>query len=87
MNDPKEYTLSLGESAKVKSGFMTSYSLIYAGMLSDYVFSIAVTWTSGNNSAGHNLYIERGQREIKLLGGRLTVRDVSKSEIRFVFQK
>jgi hypothetical protein len=87
MNEPKEYTLKVGENAKVKSGFMTSYSLVYAGMLSDYIFSIAVTWSSGNNSAAYNLYFEKGQREIKFLNGRLTVRDVSKSEIRFVFQK
>jgi hypothetical protein len=87
MKEPKEYTLKLAESAKVKSGFMTSYSLVYAGMLSDSVFSIALTWSSGHNSAGYNLYLDKGQREIKLLDGRLTVRDVNKNEIRFVFQK
>lgn len=87
MKYPDEYVLKVGESAKIKRGFITTYSLVYAGMLSDYVFSIVVTWTAGHNSAGYNLYMEKGQREIGLLGGRLTILDVSKSEIRFQFQK
>jgi len=87
MKQPTEYILKVGENAKIKSGFMTTYSLVYAGMLSDYVYSIVVTWSSGNNSAAYNLYLDKGQREINMLKGRLTVFDVSKSEIRFHFQK
>ena len=87
MKQPKEFALKVGEGAKVKSGFMTSYSVVYAGMLSDHVFSIAVTWSFGHNSAGYNIYLDKGQRDIKFLDGRLTIRDVSKNEIRFVFQR
>jgi len=87
MKNPDEYVLKIGESAKVKRGFITSYALVYAGMLSDHVFSIVVTWSAGHNSAGYNLYIGKGQREINLLNGRLIVLDVNKSEIRFQFQK
>jgi hypothetical protein len=82
-----EYTLNVGETAKIKRGFMTSYALVYTGALSDYVYSLAVTWTRGNNSAAYNLFIEKGNREIDLLGGRLTVLDVSSRQIRFRWEK
>jgi hypothetical protein len=87
MKTPNEYVLKVGESATVKRGFIKSYVLVYAGMLSDHVFSIVVTWSAGHNSAGYNLYIGKGQREINLLDGRLTILDVNKSEIRFQYQK
>ncbi len=87
MKQPTEYILKVGESAKLKPGFFTSYYVVYAGMLSDHTYSIVVTWTSGHNSAAYNLYVDKGQREIGLFKGRLTVYDVNKSEIRFQFQK
>lgn len=87
MKTPTEYILQVGESVKIKRGFMTTHSLVYAGMLSDYVFSIVLTWSAGHNSAAYNLYIDKGHREISILDGRLAVLDVSKSEIRFQFQK
>jgi hypothetical protein len=87
MKQPNEYILKVGENAKIKRGFITTIALVYAGMLSDHVFSIVVTWTAGHNSAGYNLYFEKGQREISLLKGHLTILDVSKNEIRFQFQK
>lgn len=82
-----EYTLNVGETAKIKRGFMTSYALVYAGSVSDYVYSLAVTWTRGNNSAAYNLFIEKGHREIELIGGRITVLDVSSRQIRFRWEK
>ena len=87
MKQSNEYILKVGESAKIKRGFITTYSLVYAGMLSDHVFSIVVTWSAGHNSAGYNLYLNKGQREINMLDGRMTIFDVDKSEIRFQFQK
>jgi hypothetical protein len=88
MKQPTEYILKVGESAKIKPGlFSTSYSLVYAGMLSDHVYSVVVTWSSGQNSAAYNLYLDKDQREINMMKGRLTVFDVNKSEIRFQFQK
>jgi hypothetical protein len=87
MKHPNEFVLKVGESAKIKQGFFTSYSLVYAGMLSDYVFSIVVTWSAGHNSAGYNLYLDKGQQEVNLLDGRLTILGVSKSEIQLRFQK
>jgi hypothetical protein len=87
MKQPNEYVLKVGESAKLKRGWITTYSLVYAGMLSDYVFSIVLTWTAGHNSAAFNLYLEKGQSEIDILDGRMTILDVNKREIRFHFRK
>lgn len=87
MKQPNEYILKVGESAKLKKGFFTTYSLVYAGMLSDYVFSLVLTWSAGHNSAAFNLYLEKSQREINILGGRMTILDVNRGEIRFQFQK
>jgi hypothetical protein len=82
-----EYTLKVGETAKVKRGFITSYELIYGGMPSDDVYSLVINCTSGHASASHNLYFRRSQREFELLDGRMTVLDISSAEIRFRFDK
>jgi hypothetical protein len=82
-----EHSLRIGEAARMKRGFMVSYSVVYAGMVSDYVYSVAVTWTRGNNSAAYNLFLEKGHREIELFGGRLTVLDVTSREIRLRWEK
>ncbi len=82
-----EHNLTVGEGAKIKRSFMASYSVVYAGMVNDHVYSVVVIWVRGNNSAAYNLFIEKGQREIGLLGGRLTVLDVTSREIRFRWEK
>jgi hypothetical protein len=87
MKQPNEYILKVGESAKIKKGWITTYSLVYAGMLSDYVYSLVLTWTAGHNSAAFNMYLEKGHSEIDMLDGRITVLDVNKREIRFQFHK
>lgn len=87
MKPPEEYVLQLGQDAKIKKGFFTTYSVIYAGMVSDDVFSLAVTWTAGHASAAYNVYFGKGQREADLLGGHLTVLDVNRREIRFQFRR
>lgn len=82
-----EYTLNVGGEAKIKRGLITSYSLLYGGMPGEDVYSLIVVWTSGHNSASYNLFFPRSQREFELLGGRVTVLDVSSTEVRFRFDK
>jgi len=53
MNPSKEYVLTVGESAKLKRGLFTTYSLVYAGMVSENVFSVVVSWSAGHNSASY----------------------------------
>ena len=80
-----EYVLKVGESAPVRRGIMTSYSVVYAGMVGDSTYSVVVTMFSGNRSMAYNLYLPKGQREIELPKGRLDVLSVSPEEIRFSY--
>jgi hypothetical protein len=87
MSQGTTYTLKVGEEAKVKRGFITTNAVVYGGMPNDDVYSLIINWTSGNASAAYNLYYSRSQREFELLGGRMTVLDISSREIRFRFEK
>ena len=86
MSGMNEYTLRLGESAKVKPGFFKSTeSIIYSGMASENIYSIVVTWTFGYNSMAYNLFFPKNQKEIRTPKGRLEVDYVSGDEIRFSY--
>jgi len=81
-------SLKVGEQVKLKKGWViSSLSLTYAGMPSPGVFSVAVTWTDGNQSAAHNLYFPADQRGFDLAGGHVTVTFVDEKSIRFRFEK
>jgi hypothetical protein len=82
-----EFTLKVGETAKIKKTLMRPMALVYAGEVSDTVFSLVVVWTSGYNSAAHNLYFSKNHRDIEILGGRLIVLELSSRHIRFQFEK
>ena len=79
-----EYTLKVGESARIKRGFFTrSCSIVYAGMPNDKTYSVAVTWSMGHNSAGYNLFLPRDNREIVMSPGlSVTVYGASPTELR-----
>ncbi len=83
----KEFTLKVGESAKIIKGLLKTQALVYAGEVSDHVFSLVSVWTYGNNSAAHNLFFPKNQREIDLFGGRLVVLEQSSRHIQFRFDK
>lgn len=81
-------SLKVGEEVKLKKAWVTrTISLAYAGMPSPGVFSVAVTWTDGNQSAAHNLYFPADQRGFDLAGGHVTVTFVDPGSIRFRFEK
>ena len=87
MNKVKDITLKVGESAKLVKTFMKNLALVYAGEVSDQVYSLVPVWTSGYNSAAHNLYFPKNQREIDMFGGRLVVLELSSRHIRFQFER
>jgi hypothetical protein len=88
MSESKEYKLRLGESAKVRPGvFRSSNSIIYAGMISDTVYSIVITWSYGHNSMAYNLYVPKHHKEILTSKGRIQVESVSTEEIRFFYSE
>ena len=86
MSQVREHILRVGESAKVRRGVFTSYSVVYAGMISDATYSVVATVTTGYNSMAYNLYIHKGQSEVALPKGRLVVLSASPEEIHFRYQ-
>jgi hypothetical protein len=82
-----EYTLKLGEKVTVGRALFTKRCVLFAGEVSPGVFSVVAEWTEAHNSAACNLYFQKSQREFPLLGGRLTVLDVSRHELRLRFER
>jgi len=81
-----EFRVRLGETAAVRPRWWgKSWSITYAGAPCEGAYSVAVTWTMGNNSAAYNLYLRREQREFALPIGRVRVLEVSPTEIRLQF--
>jgi hypothetical protein len=87
MKQLKEITLKVGETAKIIKGLLKTQALVYAGEVSDHVFSLVSVWTYGNNSAAYNLFFSKNQREIDLFGGCLVILEQSSRHIRFRFDK
>lgn len=86
MSGNNDYTLQLGESAKVRTGiFKSSVSIVYSGMVSENIYTIAVTWSFGHNSMAYNLFFPKRQREIFTPKDRLEVEYVSSEQIRFSY--
>jgi hypothetical protein len=78
-----EYRLKIGEEAPlIKRWYASSYHLIYAGMLSDDVFSVVITFHMGHNSMAHNLYLNTGQKEVYYKKGVVNVVSVTPDELR-----
>jgi hypothetical protein len=80
-----EHTLKLGEAVAVRRGLLSRQRVIFAGEASPGVYSVTAEWTQMHNSAAYNVYFSRSQHEFTLMGGWMTVLDVSKHEIRFSF--
>ena len=88
MSGAKTYKLRLSETAKVRPGFFrSSISIIYAGMLSESVYSVVVTWSSGHNSMAYNLYLPKYQKGFSTPIGHVEVHDVSADEIHFSYSE
>ena len=88
MSGTNNYTLRLGEHAKVRPAvFKSSESVIYSGKLSENIYSIVVSWTFGYNSMAYNLFFSKQQKEIFTIKGRLEIDYVSSEEIRFSYSE
>ena len=62
----EESTLEVGESTKIKLGFMSNVTLIYGGMPNKDVFTIAILSYSGYQGYGYNLYYPKDAKSIKV---------------------
>ena len=82
-----EFVLRLGEGVVVRRGWLARWRIFFAGAVSSDVFTLAVEWSQAHNSASYNIYFRKSQREFSIVGGRVTVLDVSRDEIRFRFDR
>ncbi|MFC2083598.1 hypothetical protein ACFLS9_00930 [Bacteroidota bacterium] len=88
MPEVKEFRLKVSETGIVKkSAFSSSISIVYAGMLNDTTFSVAVIWSRGHNSMAYNLYLSKYDREFFLHKGRVEILEVYKDEIRLKYHE
>lgn len=72
--------LAVGESFHLKRG---KDWIVYAGMLSEDVYSIVQRKTSGYQGFASNLYYSRRKTDIKIDGVDIVVESVSPEEIMF----
>ena len=61
-----DIVLGVGEKTKIKFGFMDSITLIYGGMVSKDVFSLALLFGSGYQGYSYNIYFPSDSRKIKI---------------------
>ena len=87
MKEIKEYNLKIGETAEIKKGILSKYSVVYAGKLNSSLFSLVVTWTSGYNSMAYNLYLPTTQTKLKISRWVLDIQSVSSENLIFRFAK
>jgi len=86
MSELNEHRIRVSQTAKVRPGvFRAQVSVVYAGMINESTYSIAVLWSYGHNSMAYNLYLPKNQTEIEIPKGRLEVLYVSKDEIQFKY--
>jgi hypothetical protein len=76
----KAVALAVGEKYHLKFGKDT---IIYAGMPSDEVYSIAQRKNSGYQGYAWNLFYPRNRREITIDGVKLYIESVTPDEIAF----
>jgi hypothetical protein len=80
MGAGKAVVLVVGEKYHLKFGKDT---IIYAGMPSDDVYSIAQRKSSGYQGYAWNLFYPKNRREINIDGVRLYIESVTPDEIAF----
>ena len=80
-------SLKVGEEVSVRKGWvMKSMTMMYAGMPSPGVFSVALTWKEGNQAASANLFFPVDQRGFDIGKGHVSVTHVDAQSIRFRFE-
>jgi len=88
MKKPIKYRIALGQQIDlVISVFTRSIALAYTGQVQDYVYSIAIIQTKGNNSYAYNVYFNADQREFNLLHGTIKIINVDAQHIELAYLK
>lgn len=86
MTEVRKFQVKVGEVAQVKKGFLffgPRTDIIYTGMVSKEIFSLAITFSVMYNSLAYNVYLPLGTREATLGGGRIEITEVTPDYILF----
>ena len=73
----EKIVLGIGQKKKIKTGFLTSFSIIYCGMPNKDVFSVCLKESTGNQGFAMNFFYPEGSRTIKINDAEFTVFDVT----------
>lgn len=83
-----DVSLKVGEEVTLdKKWYSAQWTLVYAGMPSDGVYSIVVAWKEGYQAAAWNLFFPRDQRGFDVAKGHVSVTFVDEKSIRFRYEK
>lgn len=88
MAEIRKFHLKVGQEAHIQKGvlFLGTYrSLIYAGMSSDKVCSLVVTWSQMYNSMSYNLYNPVDRKSFNAAGGQVELIEATPEYILFNF--
>jgi len=70
-------TLRVGEKATLRTAFFRAgHGVIYAGMVSDSVYSLVFTYSAGHQAMAFNLFFSESQRDLTFQDWRLTILDL-----------
>lgn len=88
MKNVKQYRLALGQQIDVQINIFTrSIGIAYTGQVNDYVYSLAIIQSKGNNSYAYNVYFNADQKEFNLLNGTIKILAVDARFIEFAYLK
>ena len=62
----EEFILSVGEKKQIKLSWINSFEIIYCGMPSENVFSVANKESSGYQGFGYNMFYPKEMKIIKI---------------------
>ncbi len=80
----QEKVLSLGQSVKIRSGiFRPQIAVFYTGKIGESTYSIAISWSFGNNTMAYNLYFPKNQKEISTPAGKIDIISVDADRLVF----
>jgi hypothetical protein len=82
MREQKDVTLKIGDSATLKTSFMSKTLIFYTGMPNRETFSLAVSFTSGHASHAYNLFYPKSRRAVEIGKSLLEILLVTPDEMR-----
>jgi len=86
MEKTREFTLTIGESAPLRSGFLTKTALVFTGMPDRETYTLAFTWNQGNAAYAYTLFFPKSRHQFTLEKKQIDVYAVSREEIRLVIR-